>query len=184
MPEHDDVGTPNTGRMLSAIESWKVYPNPAAFQLISESLSKLALPVEKWQAGLDQLVLIAIDRKGQRVAASNGRKIAILRRDGAPVSPGLETEGGVVKMIFADAEKELPVLTATWNRRGSTRVVGQFSAASFQFGEGRSTLCLLKTRSRARTSEPTVGRTGPPAALPTSRTAGSRGGARRGLSPV
>ena len=108
LPEHDEFGNPNTGRMLSAIESWRVLPNPAALQLISQSLEKLVLPVKKWPTGLGELGLVAIDSKGRRVAASNTRMVKIFRRNGTAVSSGLKTDG-IVRMVFVGDGKELIV---------------------------------------------------------------------------
>lgn len=119
LPEHDDFGNPNTGRMLSAVESWRVYPNPAAFQLMSQSLITLALPVKKWPTGLGELGFVAIDPKGQRVAASDMRMVKIFRRNGAPVFPGLKTEDGVTSMTFAGAGKEL-IVVVNENRNGQS----------------------------------------------------------------
>jgi hypothetical protein len=110
LPEHDEFGNPNTGRMLSAIESWRVVPNPAAFQLMSQSLAMLALPVKRWLTGLDDLAFVAISSNGQKVAVSDMRMVKIFRRNGAPVSASIKLDG-VTNMTFADSDRELIVVT-------------------------------------------------------------------------
>lgn len=118
-PEHDEHGNPNTGRMLTAIESWRASPNPAAFQLISMSLTKVALQLTKWRTGFSTVALVAIDPRGQRVAASDGRSVRLFGRNGKAVSRRLPAET-MVAMAFADSGKEL---VAAFNKLDGGEVV-------------------------------------------------------------
>jgi len=116
LPEHDQSGNPNTDRMLSAIESWRVAPNMAAFQLMSQSLTKVALPVKHWSTGLGYILSVAIDPEARRIAANDTRMVRIFDRNGVPVAPAVQREA--IAMAFANAGKELIVVAGSSDRSG------------------------------------------------------------------
>ncbi|MGA7409001.1 MAG: TIR domain-containing protein [Bryobacteraceae bacterium] len=121
LPERDEFGNPNTGRMLSAVESWRLSSNPAAVQLMSQSVAKLAMPVKRWSSGLGHVAFVALSPDGRRVAASGDRAVGIFRRDGSAVSPPFTGENSVAGIAFAAEGSELVV--AVGNSEGGSDLV-------------------------------------------------------------